>query len=51
MPIMHLKYTSIENVEFMGKGQVWPNFREGALLAVTQICLKKLIFLRDYQKV
>ncbi len=39
MPIMHLQYTSIENVEFMGEGQVLPNFREGAVLAVTQIWL------------
>ncbi len=39
MPIMHLKYISIEDVKFMGEGQVWPNFRKGAVLAVTQIWL------------
>ncbi len=38
---MHLKYTSIENVKFMEEGQVWPNLREGAVLAVTHIWLKK----------
>ncbi len=35
MPIMH--YSNIENVKFMGEGQIWLNFREGAVLAVTQI--------------